>query len=348
MAGGQGTRFWPLSVAKQPKQFLRILGEHSMLQETVARLQPFLDMEDIFVVSSPPYLEEITNQLPELNRAQLIVEPAARNTAPCIGLAAMYLQRFGPDDAMVVLPSDHVIRDVREFHQVLEAAEELAQDDWLITFSINPTFPATGYGYVKRGEELGRFRGRRAYRVEQFLEKPDQVTAQQLWDDGRHYWNSGMFVWKIESILKEIGRTMPHLHAGLVEIGNAWDKPEKIAEVFAGFQKVSIDYGVMERAQRVATLPCSLGWSDVGGWNALSELLPMDRNGIAANCRILGLDSQECLVFAQPSRLVALLGVQDLVLVEAPNALLVCAKDRTEEVKQLVERLRERGLHEHL
>ena len=166
MAGGQGTRFWPLSVEKQPKQFLQIVGDRSMLQETVARLQPFLSIEDIFVVSSQPYLNEIRRQLPELHGKQVIVEPAARNTAPCIGLAAVHLQQIAPDDVMVVLPSDHMIRDLKEFHEVLKAAEEFAQDDWLITFGVHPTFPSTGYGYLRRGDAVGCFQGRRAYRVE--------------------------------------------------------------------------------------------------------------------------------------------------------------------------------------
>jgi len=348
MAGGQGTRFWPLSVEHMPKQFLRIVGERSLLQETVSRLQPLLNIEDIFVVSSQPYVAEVRKQLPELEEQQIIVEPAARNTAPCIGLAAVYLNRIGLDDSMVVLPADHVIRDVREFHGVLKSAEELAGQDWLITFGIQPTFPSTGYGYIKRGEDLGRFHGRRAYRVERFLEKPGRVVAKQLLEVGGHYWNSGMFVWKTDSILNEIGRTMPVLHAGLLEIQEAWEDRERVSKVFSRFEKISIDYGVMERAERVATVPCSLGWSDVGNWNALKEFFPMDPDGISSNCVVEPIDSRDSVVFADDSRLVALIGIKDLVVVDTPNALLVCPKDRTEDVKQIVDRLRKRGLDKHL
>lgn len=348
MAGGQGTRFWPLSVQKRPKQFLNILGERSMLQETVARLHPVLSTEDIFVVSSQPYLKEIKAQLPELGDSQLIVEPAARNTAACIGLSAGYLQQSFPEEVMVVLPSDHMIREVGEFHEVLRAAAELAQEDWLVTFGIEPAFPSTGYGYLKCGEEISRVRGREAFRVESFMEKPDREAAEKFLQGGGHYWNSGMFVWKVESILNEIERSMPRLHEGLLKIRNAAGDAEKVAEIFGHFENISIDYGVMERSERVATLPCNLGWSDVGSWVALEEFLPTDRSGIAANCTVENVDSRNSLVFAEKSRLVALIGVRDLVLVETPNALLVCSKDRTEEVKKVVQRLREDHLEEYL
>ena len=348
MAGGQGTRFWPVSVESRPKQFLQIAGRQSMLQETVSRLQPYLNLEDIYVVAGQSYVSGIKDQLPELSDEQLIVEPAARNTAPCIGLAALHLERRFPEEVMVVLPSDHVIRDVEEFHEVLQAGEELARDDWLITFGIEPTFPATGYGYLRRGDDLKPPRERSAYRVERFLEKPDRETANGFFKEGGYYWNSGMFVWKIESILNEIERAMPDLHIGLAAIRQHWGDPEKASQVFSRLKKISIDYGVMEQAECVAVLPCSLGWSDVGNWNALIDLLPKDEDGIVANCRVQGIDSRDCLVFAESSRLVGLIGVEGLVLVDTPNALLVCPKDRTEDVKKLVEQLKERGLDQHL
>jgi mannose-1-phosphate guanylyltransferase len=331
-----------------PKQFLQIVGERSMLQETVSRLQPLLDLEDIFVISSQPYVAEIRKQLPELEERQLIVEPAARNTAPCIGLAAVYLNRIGLDDSMVVLPADHVIRDVAEFHEVLKSAEALADQDWLITFGIKPTFPSTGYGYLECGEDLGRFHGRRAYRVERFLEKPGRAVAEQLLERGGHYWNSGMFVWKTEAILNEMGRRMPGLYAGLREIQEFWEDQERVSAVFSQFEKISIDYGVMERAERIATVPCSLGWSDVGNWNALEEFFPIDPDGISSNCVVEAIDSRDSLVFAEGSRLVALIGIEDLVVVDTPNALLLCPKHRTEDVKKVVDRLRSRGLKKHL
>jgi len=348
MAGGQGTRFWPLSVERQPKQFLSIAGERSMLQETVSRLQPLLRVEDVFVVSSAPYLGEIRRQLPELSPEQVIVEPAARNTAPCIGLAALHLQRHHSGETMVVLPSDHVIRDSEEFHEVLRASEELARDGWLITFGIEPTFPSTGYGYLKRGTDLGPYNGLTAYQVKEFLEKPVRETAEQFLQEGGYYWNSGMFVWQTEAILDGIRNHMPGLHRGLCEINENWTDQAKVDQTFRGFKKISIDFGVMEKADRVATFPCSLGWSDVGSWNALEDFLPNEREGIKARCQIESVNSENCLIFAEKSRLVALVGVQDLVVVDTPNAILVCARDQTEDVKTVVERLRTRGLNKHL
>lgn len=349
MAGGQGTRFWPLSVERYPKQFLQIVGKRSMLQETASRLQPLLSPEDIFVVSSQPYVEEIKAQLPFLDSEHLIVEPEGRNTAPCIGLAALQLKLLsGSDEVMVVLPSDHMIRDVAEFHEVLQAAEELARNDWLITFGIQPTAAATGYGYLKRGESVGQLQQRDAFRVDQFLEKPDRTAAERFLEEGGYYWNSGMFVWKIDTILAEIERRMPLLSAGLAEIENSWQDSDRVAAIFGGFEKISIDYGVMEKAERVAVLPCRLGWSDVGNWNALKEFLPADKNGIAANCMVESVDARDCLVFAEDSRLVALIGVQDLVVVDTPNALLICPSEQTEDVKKVVEQLRKAKLDRHL
>jgi mannose-1-phosphate guanylyltransferase len=241
-----------------------------------------------------------------------------------------------------------MIADVGEFHEVLGVAEELAQDRWLITFGIRPTFPATGYGYLKCGESLGGDQGRHAFRVEHFMEKPDRKTAEQFLEEGGYYWNSGMFVWRSDVILAELQRNMPLLYQGLSRIRETPEDQNRVTEIFEGFEKISIDYGVMEKADRVAMIPCGLGWSDVGSWNAVKDFLPVDQDGVASNCSVETVEARDCLVFAEKSRLVALIGVTDLVVVDTPNALLVCAGNRTQEVKKVVEQLRQAGARKHL
>ena len=349
MAGGQGTRFWPLSRQSRPKQFLSITGSRTLLQDTVERLKPLLTKEDIYVVCGRAYLEQVQAQLPELQEDQIIVEPAGRNTAACVGLAALYLKsRFQEEkEIMAMLPSDHLIQDVEEFHQVLQAGAKLAQSNWLVTFGIQPSHPATGYGYLQLGTPLGDFHGRTAYRIRRFVEKPDQERAERFLDAGEYFWNSGMFLWSIEAILMEIRNQMPILHRALLEIEESWNDKERLLEIFSALDNLSIDVGVMEKAPKVATVPCHLGWSDVGNWKALEDVWGRDAQGVAANSTYVTVDSRNCLVYASKDKLVALVGVEGLVVVETPDALLICARERTEDVKQVVEELKERGFEGH-
>ncbi len=349
MAGGQGTRFWPLSRQSQPKQFLNITGSRTLLQDTVARLKPLLTNEDIYVVCGRPYLKQVQEQLPELKEDQIIVEPAARNTAACVGLAALYLKNCFQEDKeiMVMLPSDHLIQDVEEFHQVLQVGAKLAQSSWLVTFGIQPSYPATGYGYLQLGTPLGDFDGCAAYRIGRFIEKPDQKRAERFFEAGEYLWNSGMFLWSIEAILIEIRNQMPVLHRALFETEESRNDNERLFEIFSALDNISIDMGVMERAPKVATVPCRLGWSDVGSWKALEDVWGRDAQGVAANSTYVTVDSRNCLTYASKDKLVALVGVEELVVVETPDALLVCARDRTEDVKQVVEELKKRGLDRH-
>ncbi len=348
MAGGQGTRFWPASRRGRPKQFLNILGQRTMLQETMARLDPLLGSSDLFVVCPADYVQDVRTQAPGLSDAQVIVEPAPRNTAACIGLAAQKLARRSADDVMVALPADHSIRDVDELHQLLASAETLARDGWLVTFGIRPTFAATGYGYLERGESLGRFGGKEAFRVRRFLEKPDAGKARKLLESGGFDWNSGIFVWKVSRILEEIERSMPDLHEALTEISRDPDDVQRGRRAFERLGPVSVDYGVMEKAERVASFPADLGWSDVGSWPALAELLPKDEQGNVANSFLVGLDSRDCMVHASSGKLVALVGVEDLIVVETPDALLICPRERSEEVQKVVAELHARKLEEYL
>jgi len=348
MAGGQGTRFWPLSRECRPKQFLTIAGSRTMLQETVARLSPLARSDDVYVVCGRQYVELVRNQLPDLGPQQLIVEPVPRNTAPCIGLAALHLRRIVGDALMAVLPADHSIGRVDEFHEVLGQAAPLAKEGWLVTFGIEPTFPSTGYGYIQRAGQISEHKGRASFRVARFTEKPPLEQASEFVASGEYYWNSGMFVWTVSTIMEQFRQHMPELHEILVEIDADWDNAEKREALFARAPHLSIDFGVMEKAERVATIPCGLGWNDVGNWRAVETLLCEDESGISANTRYVQWGSRNCLVHSASGKLVALVGAEELIVVETPDVVLVCRKDKAEDVKQIVEQLRRNGPAEYL
>ena len=349
MAGGQGTRFWPVSRENSPKQFLTLSGGgQSLIQETVGRLTRFLRPEDIFVICSRQYVAQVLAQFPEMSRNQIIEEPVPRSTAPCVGLAACYLRRRFPEEVVAMLPSDHVIKDVAEFELVLKAGAQLAAGEWLVTFGIEPSYPATGYGYLRRGARVGEYSGRSAYRVARFTEKPNLAKAKGLLRRGDHYWNSGMFVWTIKGILAQIEACMPELHSALEEIDQCGQEAEKVRQIFSGLESISIDFGVMEKAKKVAMLPCQLGWSDVGNWKALAEIWPQDEQGLVSNGRHLAIDSRDSILFTSDGKMVALVGVENIVVVETPDALLVCDRTRTEEVRHVVERLKAKGWTDYL
>ncbi len=347
MAGGQGTRFWPQSVEDRPKQFLKLTGSATLLRETAERLRPLMEWSDLFVVASGRYVPEIRRELPELEGEQIVVEPLPRNTAPCIGLATQHIRRLFPDEVIAVLPADHVIRDVREFHRSLYVAEQAARDGWLVTFGVPPSYPATGFGYIRRGESLGAPQGLPLYRVERFEEKPPLEKAAEFVSGGEHYWNSGMFVWSIERITEELKRWMPDLATGLERFFASSD-PDEAERIFAGFEKTSIDYGVMEQTSRAAMVVADFDWNDVGSWRALREIRPSDESGNIIGGLHEALDSRGCVASLPPDKLLALIGVEGLVIVDTPEALLVCTEERAEEVREIVRRLKERGLSRYV
>ena len=336
MAGGRGTRFWPASRSAFPKQFLAITTRRSMLQETVQRLLPRLSASDIYVVCGPDYVDTVREQLPEFSQEQILVEPLARSTAACVGLAARYLKDRHGDAVCAFLPADHAITRVERFHAALQVAERLAHQEWLVTFGIVPDRAATGYGYIERGEFLEKTGGLSAFRVGRFVEKPDLEVAQGYLESGRHFWNSGMFVWQASTILKEIDRSLPRLSTALNTIASDWEDVESARRAFRELDPISIDYGVLERSSRVATVPCDFGWSDVGDWRSVREQLARDPDGNASNTPIAVLDARDCLAYSREGKLIALIGVENLVVVETPDALLICSGDRTQDVKSLV------------
>lgn len=347
-AGGQGTRFWPYSRRELPKQFLRIAGERTMLQETVARLSEHVRPSEIFVVCPVDYAKAVCEQIPRLKGDQLILEPSPRNTAACIGLAALALRRKGVDDVMGVFPADHVIADMAAFRAALETAETLARQDWLVTFGIRPRFAATGYGYIQVGDSVENAGALPAFQVRRFAEKPDASTARRFLEGGDYLWNSGIFVWRIERILEEIKAWMPALSHSLHEIDRSWEDFDRVREIFSRLENVSIDYGVMEKATRTATVPCDPGWNDVGSWSALKEVLTADGSGNAANTSVVAIESRNNLAFSSGGKLVALLGVDDLIVVDSEDALLICPAGRSQEVKRIVDLLKLKDLGRYL
>jgi len=353
LAGGAGTRFWPLSRRRQPKQLMSVFGGKSMLQRTVERILP-LQPRRILVVTNVLQAVETARQLEYLQDRPIdvIAEPEGRNTAPAIGLAAALIARHDPAAMMVVLPADHYIRDEEEFRTVLLRAQAAARQGALMMLGIRPDRPETGYGYIEAGKNM---RADGTYPVTRFAEKPPLAKALEFLAAGNFFWNSGMFVWQAGSILAEMEKHMPELHTGLMQLDYSGEALvpagllPQVAALYRGIKSQSIDYGVMEKAKNVGVIPGEFGWSDVGSWRAISEVIAPDEAGnvlIEAGNPVL-IDSRGCLVHGG-GKLVALIGAEDLIVINTGDALLVCAKERSQEVKQVVEELERRGLAEYL
>lgn len=346
LAGGAGTRFWPRSRVRSPKQLLPIVGGRSMLQETVARVTPPIPRTHVLVVTSRQQARAVRAQLPTIAPRRVLVEPEGRNTAAAIAFAAVRLAREAPNALMAVLPADHAIADVARFRADLRLGFAAAeQTGALVTFGLEPSYPETGYGYIRAGAPLAGNDGRVAA-VEAFVEKPAHARAAALIAEGGVFWNSGIFAWRVAEILRELRRQLP----GMVErLETALEGgPARLARVYRTLPSISIDHGVLERAERVAVVRARFPWSDVGSWAAVEPF--WRRNGNGANSvrgRALPVDSRGCVIDS-PTRLVALLGVEDLVVVDTPDAVLVCRKDRAQDVRLVVEELRRRGLGRYL
>jgi mannose-1-phosphate guanylyltransferase len=354
LAGGSGTRFWPLSRKRTPKQLMSVFGGKSMLQRTVERTLP-LNPKRILIVTNTVQAQETAAQVAgyqEQVPIDVIEEPVGRNTAPAIGLAAWIIARHDPAGVMVVLPADHYIADEEGFRRTLLAAREPAQNGYLVTLGITPTRPETGYGYIEADTAN---RGTPPYPVQRFVEKPVLARALEFLAAGNFFWNSGMFVWTATTIISQLQQYMPQLATALDGLASQGDIREpaelqpQICRIYGSLPAESIDYGVMEKADNVQVIPGDFGWSDVGSWTALPEVLPADDDGmVAVNVQqLVTVDAENCLVYGA-DRLVALVGVRDLVVVNTPDALLVCHRERAQEVKKVVERLEADGAVDYL
>ncbi|MCC6260993.1 MAG: mannose-1-phosphate guanylyltransferase [Anaerolineales bacterium] len=346
MAGGGGTRLWPVSRKEKPKQLLPLLGEDTLFQSTVARLKDLFPPERILVVTVEEQAREMREQAPQIPAENYLIEPSPRGTASVVGLAAMVLKKRDSQAAMAILPSDHFIRNVDLFHYLLKAAFDVAENGYLVTLGITPTLPSTAYGYIQQGKPLDGNYKYPVYTAESFKEKPNEQTAQQLLRMGDHSWNSGMFIWRADTILNEIGKQMPDLSEALNAIGETWDAPERIEtlnKLWPQLKNETVDYGIMENSERVAVLPAGgLGWSDVGSWSSLFEVLLPDMNGnISTNSALhLPHETHNTLVYGGHDRLIVTIGVDDMVIIDTGDALLVCKTDQSQRVKEVVEHLR--------
>ena len=358
MAGGVGSRFWPRSRRAHPKQFLDVFGEASLIQNTFARLQPLIPAERTFVVTHADYADKTREHLPALPQANVLTEPVARNTAPCVAFAAARIQALDPDAVLVVLPADHVVRNVALFQEVLQAAAEKAvTSDALVTVGIEPTHPETGYGYIQYDSSLREERTDEApqsFPVQAFAEKPDLATAERFLDSGDFLWNSGMFIWRADAVLTALEQYLPEVYALFASLQEAFGTEEEAAAVeqaYAHAPRISIDYGVMEPAAaegRVYVVPGAFGWSDVGDWRAVYDMEEKDAAGNAAEGAAIFHNAGRCYARSTEGRLLALVGVRDTVVVDTGDAVLVCGLDAAQHVKDLVDYLGAHGLNDHV
>ncbi|MFZ5876505.1 MAG: mannose-1-phosphate guanylyltransferase/mannose-6-phosphate isomerase [Nitrospirota bacterium] len=355
LAGGSGTRFWPLSRRLAPKQLLSLTSDRTMLQETVLRVVPTVAADRIWVVTGRDLADETNRQLRAVGmKATVLDEPVGRNTALAIAVTARRLIDRDPAAVMVVLPADHAIAKPEGFRACLDGAITVARAGYLVTMGIVPHRPETGYGYIKRGEPLtaetgGRAAPPTAFRVERFVEKPDRATAERYVADGTYLWNSGMFVWRAEVILEEVCRHAPNVAAVGDRIAAAMTAGDDAAvrELYAAAESVSIDYAVMERSARVSVIPADFGWNDVGSWAALDDVATKDARGNVVSGRVVDVDNRNSILYAQ-DRVVAAIGLNDLVVVDTPDATLVCAKDRAQDVRKVVDALEAQRAQEHV
>jgi mannose-1-phosphate guanylyltransferase len=355
MAGGSGTRFWPESRAARPKQLLPLAGPRSMLQMTVDRLGDLAPAERLWILTGVALADAVREQLPNVAADHIIGEPSKRDTAPCIGLAALLLMRDDPQAAMVVLPADQVIEPAIKFREAIHAAASIVegQPERIVTFGIKPNYPATTFGYIERAgkQEAPPGTNLRVYRVDRFREKPPGDVAKEYVDSGIFYWNSGIFVWSAATIVTALEEQQPEMVAHLRRIVAAWERPDRdavFAREFAAIRGISIDYAVMEHAKDVAVIEAPFTWDDVGTWQAVARLAGADGEGNTTSGRHLALDTHGSIIRTSDDHLVATVGVDDLIVVHTPDATLVANRHDEESIRKIVKMLEERGWTEYL
>ena len=365
LAGGKGTRFWPLSRENCPKQMLNIVGEDTLLRQTIKRLHKFISSDNVWIITTDILAQDIRFHLKPLgadaDRIRFIIEPSGRNTAPAVALAAITLSKLASDSVMVVMPSDHIITDTKQFQNKLRLAIEAAEEGYLVTFGIVPARPETAYGYIRSGKPLAKeplAKGppsasvknscNEIFHAEGFFEKPDLKTAETFLRQGNHYWNSGIFVWKTSKILEEIKRYLPSLYRGLQKIGKLNDlRNESFKELYSSLESISIDHGVMEKSRDVLVIPADFGWCDLGNLTALGDVLERDEQGNILQGNAIDIGSENCTVIAC-DRVLATIGLKDTVVIDTADATLVSSKEMVHEVRKVVETLKRNNREEHL
>jgi mannose-1-phosphate guanylyltransferase len=350
MAGGVGSRFWPRSREKTPKQLLEIFGSGTMIQNTTARIQPLVSSENTIVVTNAQQYDIVVDQLPSVPKENILAEPVGRNTAACVGLAASWIQRLDPEAVMISLPADHLVHNEDEFRRVLRLAVDVAgETEGLLTIGIQPTHPETGYGYIQFSDDDTNpaYKSKGVYRVKTFAEKPNLETAERFLESGDFLWNSGMFVWKVSAILKEIEIHLPELFSQLIGVRRAMGTPGYqgvLEQAYGLIRGISIDYGVMEKAGNVYVVKGDFGWSDVGSWDEVVRLSPKDEHGNSVKGLAVMRHSRNNYIDTA-GRIVAAVGVEDLIIISTEDAVLVCRKGQSQDVKEIVDYLRRKQMN---
>jgi mannose-1-phosphate guanylyltransferase len=346
MAGGSGTRFWPLSRNARPKQLVRIVGDTTMIQATVARLQPMIPPERVLVITTAALAEETRNQLPMVRPDHVIAEPVGRDTAACVCLAALVIEKICPGATMILLPADQVIRPADQFQKALAAGVEVARGGSLVTYGITPRFPATGYGYIKLAQRLPDVEGVAVNKVLGFVEKPDEATAKKYLHDGGYRWNSGIFTWRSDVVLDGLATHCGWLAEALEPVARAWGTANfsrVLDQVYQPLKKISIDYALMEKASNISVVTADFQWDDVGSWDSLYDHLPRDASGMITQGEVLAQGCSDSLIINQTQQVVSAIGISDLSVVVTKDAILIVPKGRSQQVKQAVDALKAKG-----
>jgi len=347
LAGGSGTRLWPRSRRDSPKQLLPLFSQRTMLQETYDRIVPILSPDRIFIGTNQAYVATVHKQLPEVPRKNIIGEPVVHGTAPSIGLAALHIQKRDPDAVMVSLHADHYIEKPAGFRRALLNAARVAAQGYLVTLGIQPSQPETGYGYVHRGELIDQIGAQPVYRVAQFVEKPDEETAVRYLQSGEYYWNSGIFAWQISTLFEEFAAYLPKLNRQLKQMARVLSKRAEVKRIWNTIADETIDVGIMEKSKRATVLPIEVGWNDVGNWATLFDLLPGDAQNNVVVGEHVGVNTSSSLLYS-PNRLIATVGLSDMIVIDTDDAILVCHKKDAQQVKHIVEALKKKNKNNYL
>jgi mannose-1-phosphate guanylyltransferase len=351
MAGGGGTRLWPMSRRNRPKQLLPLVDDRTMFRTSVERLSPLFSPEHIYIVTGANYVEALQADVPEIPAENFIVEPYGKNTGPAAGLGVSVIYKRDPEATVAILTADHHIAKERDFRNLLQSAYQLAQDNYIVTLGITPTSPSTGFGYIRQGDQIKKIDYYTGFESLEFTEKPDAATAVEFLASGQYSWNSGMFIWTAKHALAEFERQQGQVHElcqQLIQAVDTSDYDQTLETIWKKMPSISIDFAIMEGAQQMAVIPADIGWSDVGSWEALFDVHQLDESGNyfkGQSARVI-LDTKNTMVYS--NRLVATIGIEDIIVIEADDALLICHKERSQDVKNIVNHLRSTNNEDYL